>query len=147
MLLSGFLELFKNENLESLRIQTLASSGDQSSNQISHDWRFQLDQEALLKLWLGSQFSISPEIEIKERSRELQHARVITVDWASGKRSKVFLDQGMGYWRGRMPYRDQMGFDFRANHESQALQMLEKYKMAQMCPSGEWPTYMSLLVS
>lgn len=147
MLLSGFLELFKNEKLESLRIQTLASTGDQSSNQISHDWRFQLDQEALLKLWLGSQFSISPEIEIKERSRELQHARVITVDWASGKRSKVFLDQGMGYWRGRMPYRDQMGFDFRANHESQALQMLEKYKMAQMCPSGDWPTYMSLLVS
>jgi hypothetical protein len=40
-----------------------------------------------------------------------------------------------------MPYRDQMGFDFRANYESQALQMLEKYHMAQMCPSGDWPRH------
>ena len=33
----------------------------------------------------------------------------------SGKISKILLDQGMGYWRGRMPYRDQMGFDFNAS--------------------------------
>ncbi|CAI8798524.1 DEAD/DEAH box helicase domain-containing protein [Pseudomonas sp. IT-P44] len=147
MLLSGFLAFFRNEKLESLRIQTLAPSGDQFSSQISHDWMHANDQEALLKLWLGSQFSISPEIQIKDRNKDIQHGRVITVDWVSGKRCKIFLDQGMGYWRGKMPYRDQMSFNFRADHENQALQMLEKYKSAQMHPGGDWPTYMSVVVS
>lgn len=65
----------------------------------------------------------------------------------SGKISKILLDQGMGYWRGRMPYRDQMGFDFNASPHEQALQMVEKLSSAQMQQSGEWPTYVSCSIS
>ena len=146
MLLSGFLDIFKNSELKSLSIQTLAASSGQTSSLISHDWLHAADQESVLSLWLGSQFSLQPTINIKEHTRDLQHSREISVVWASGKRCKIFLDQGMGYWRGRMPHRAQMGFDFYSDYKGQAMQRLEKYKDASMAPSGDWSTYISVVV-
>ncbi|HEJ1890211.1 DEAD/DEAH box helicase [Pseudomonas aeruginosa] len=146
MLLSGFLDIFKNPELKNLSIQTLAASPGQMSSLTSHDWLDAADQEAVLSLWLGSQFSLEPKIDIKEHARDLQHSREISVIWASGKRCKIFLDQGMGYWRGRMPQRDQMGFDFYSECKGQAMQMLAKYKDASMVSGGEWPTCISVLV-
>lgn len=143
MLLSSFLELFRNDQLQSLAVQTLAPSGSQPSYLLSHDWMRVDDQEAILELWLKSQFDIAPRIHVMNSPRDLLHCRVITVNWMSGKISKILLDQGMGYWRGRMPYRDQMGFDFNASPHEQALQMVEKLSSAHMQQSGEWPTYIS----
>lgn len=136
MLLSGFLDIFKNPELKNLSIQTLAASPGQMSSLTSHDWLDAADQEAVLSLWLGSQFSLEPKIDIKEYARDLQHSREISVIWASGKRCRIFLDQGMGYWRGRMPQRDQMGFDFYSECKGQAMQMLAKYKDASMVSGG-----------
>lgn len=147
MLLSSFLELFRNDQLQSLAVQTLAPSGSQPSYLLSHDWMRVNDQEAILELWLKSQFDIAPNINVMNSPRDLLHCRVITVNWMSGKICKILLDQGMGYWRGRMPYRDQMGFDFNAQHHDQAMQMIEKYSYAQMQQSGEWPTYISCVVT
>jgi len=147
MLLSSFLDLFRNDQLQSLAVQTLAPSGSQPSYLLSHDWMRVDDQEAILELWLKSQFDIAPNISVMNSPRDLLHCRVITVNWMSGKISKILLDQGMGYWRGRMPYRDQMGFDFNASPHEQALQMVEKLSSAQMQQSGEWPTYVSCSIS
>jgi len=147
MLLSSFLELFRSEKLQSLSVQTLAPSGSQPSYLLSHDWMRADDQEAILELWLKSQFDIVPNINVMNSPRDLLHCRVITVNWMSGKISKILLDQGMGYWRGRMPYRDQMGFDFNASPHEQALQMVEKHSSAHMQQSGEWPTYISCSMS
>lgn len=147
MLLSRFLELFRNDQLQSLAVQTLAPSGSQPSYLLSHDWMRVDDQEAILELWLKSQFDIAPNINVMNSPRDLLHCRVITVNWMSGKISKILLDQGMGYWRGRMPYRDQMGFDFNASPHEQALQMVEKLSSAHMQQSGGWPTYISCSMS
>lgn len=146
MLLSGFLELFRSDQLQSLAVQTLAPSGSQPSYLLSHDWMRVDDQEAILELWLKSQFDIAPNINVMNSPRDLLHCRVITVNWKSSKISKILLDQGMGYWRGRMPYRDQMNFDFNAQHHDQAMQMIEKYSYVQMQQSGEWPTYISCVI-
>lgn len=147
MLLSSFLELFRSEQLQSLSVRTLAPTSSQPSYLLSHDWMRVDDQEAILDLWLKSQFDTVPNINVMSSPRDLLHCRVITVNWTSGKISKILLDQGMGYWRGRMPYRDQMGFDFNAPPHEQALQMLEKLSSAQMQQSGEWPTYISCSIS
>ncbi|SEI67225.1 hypothetical protein SAMN04244572_01275 [Azotobacter beijerinckii] len=147
MLLSGFWELLRSDQLQSLAVQTLAPSGSQPSYLLSHDWICVDDQAAILELWLKSQFDIAPSITVMHSPRDLLHCRAITVNWASGKISKILLDQGMGYWRGRTPYRDQMNFDFNAQHHDQAMQMIEKYSYAQMQQSGEWPTYISCVVT
>ena len=146
MLLSGFLALFRSDQLQSLTVQTLAPSGSQPSYLFSHDWMRVDDQQAILELWLKSQFDIQPSINVMNRPRDLLHCRVITVSWASGKTSKILLDQGMGYWRVRVPSRDQMNFDFSAPHHNQAMQMLEKYPYVEMQQSGDWPTYISCII-
>lgn len=147
MLLSSFLELFRNDQLQSLAVQTLAPGGSQPSYLLSHDWLRAENQEAILELWLKSQFDIPPKIIIMKNPRELLHCRIITVNWASGKISKILLDQGMGYWRGIAPYKDQMIFDFNASNQDQALQMVEKYAYLQMQQIGNWPTYISCSIS
>lgn len=147
MLLSNFLELFRSEKLQSLSVQTLAPSGSQPSYLLSHDWMRADDQEAILELWLKSQFDIAPNINVMSSPRDLLHCRVITVNWGSGTTSKILLDQGMGYWRGRMPHREQMGFDFNVSPHEQALQMLDKLSSVHMQQSGEWPTYISCSMS
>lgn len=147
ILLSRFLELFNHQMLTSLRVQTLAVGGSQFSTAISHDWLRVSDQNEILRLWLGTQFAIEPTVEIRNHNKELQHSREILVEWKSGKRSKIYLDQGMGYWRGRMPTRDQMRFDFDGDIQSQVIKMLDVYEKATMIPAAEWGTYMSILVS
>lgn len=146
MMLSGFLDIFNNESLEHLTVQAIASTYSKTSYLINHDWQSSNDQEVVLKRWLGSQLGITPIVEIKEKNWELQHSRVITVDWTSGKKCKIFLDQGMGYWRGMMPYKDQMRFDFSASIEQQITELLDKYKHVRMQQSGDWPTYVSVVV-
>lgn len=147
MLLTSFLELFRSKTLQSLSLHTLAPSGSQPSFLLSHDWMRADDQEAILELWLKSQFDLLPDINVMNSPRDLLHSRVITVNWASGKTSKILLDQGMGYWRAQMPYRDQMYFDFNASPDKQALQMLDKFSCALMHQSGDWPTYISCSIS
>lgn len=147
MLLSGFLEIFRSKKLESLTVNTLESYSRQPSYRLNHDWMNEDDQKSLLKLWLKSQFGINPIITTMSNPRDLLHSRVITVNWASGKISKILLDQGMGYWYARMPYREEMNFDFNDSPENQARKIIEKYAIAHMSQGGDWPTYISCSIS
>jgi DEAD/DEAH box helicase domain-containing protein len=147
MLLSGFLALFDTEQLDSLNIEVLepASQSNRSSFFIYHDWR---DEEALrciLSKWLSDLLGVEPDIKVHRIPRDMQHGRVITIDWASGLQSKIILDQGMGYWTPQFPYRDQRNFDFYQNYDLQFDQMREKYEMANMVARAEWPTYITVL--
>lgn len=146
MLLNGFLELFTGDKLQSLTVQTLASNTTQPSFQVSHDWTRPDDQQAVIEHWLKERLDVSPNITMMNKAYELLHGRVITVEWASGKVSKILLDQGMGYWRARMPYRDQLNFDFNASHDEQLQQLIKKYSHARMQQRGEWPTYISCIM-
>ncbi|EZQ18206.1 DEAD/DEAH box helicase [Halopseudomonas bauzanensis] len=146
MFLTGFLELFRSDELQTISIQTLAPGGNQPSYLLNHDWMRADEQKSVLRFWLTEQFDIEPDITLMSSPRDLLHCRVITVRWASGRISKILLDQGMGYWRGRMPYRDQMNFDFNMSPHDQKDVMLEKYSYVQMQQSGEWPTYVSCVI-
>lgn len=145
MLLGGFLSLFKNDSLKKLDIQTLEPSNMQTSSTFKHDWRHSSDLEKLIELWLGSILNVAPNVQIKQKPYELQHGRVITVFWASGKQSRIIMDQGMGYWQPRTLHRDDLNFDFYQSAECQAIQMVDKYRIANMLNGGAWATFMTIL--
>jgi hypothetical protein len=145
MLLGSFLSLFKSDQLATIEIQTLEPTSTQFPNLLNHDWKETEDLTAVTRLWLGSILNITPNIEIKQKSRDLQHGRVITVVWASGTQSKIFLDQGMGYWLARTHYKDQLAFDFYQSYEGQVKAMLDSFNITNMAAGGEWPTYITIL--
>jgi DEAD/DEAH box helicase domain-containing protein len=144
MVLGGFLSLFKNSRLTSLQVETLEPGFSAANNTIKHDWSSVSDLEALIVAWLEATAGIVPQVQIKQKSYDLQHSRVISVIWASGKHSRIILDQGMGYWGPRMRYRDELNFDFHRKLEDQVLQMVDKYRSATMTNGGAWPTFMTV---
>ena len=148
LLLSGFLGVFKNDDLQTLQITALAAKPvpNQSGYLLSHDWMSEEEQSAILRKWFKSQFAVSPKISLFSRPKELQHSRLISIKWKSGKVSKIYLDQGMGYWRAHMPFARDMNYDFNAPVDSQLMRMLEIYKTAKMTQHGDWNTFMSVLI-
>ena len=143
ILLSGFLYLFKNDDLERVEVQSLKSVCRDNSYLIKHDWVYQDDQEDILEQWLKMVMGCAPDISLKDKPWDLLHGRVITVNWKSGKQSRILLDQGMGYWQPKTLYSDQREFDFSASPKEQLLEMANKFKAINMANSGVWPTYMS----
>lgn len=143
MLLTGFLEVFQGGGLESLSIASLAVNSGQQSAVLSHDWLQPAEQKAVLGGWLHDRLGIEPVITLERSGRDLLHGRAFTITWQSGRVSKIFLDQGMGYWRPRMEYRSQMGFDFHGTVQQQLADMDSKYSVASMLQGGEWPTFIS----
>lgn len=144
MLIGCFLKLLKSEKLKSLKIKTLESSNLQPNNFIHHDWKTVNDLNTMMCLWLGQIFNLNPEIEIKQKNRDLQHSREISIKWASGLNSTIILDQGMGYWQVQMPHRAQLIFNFHQDYEDQVKDMLKKFQIAKVVANVEWPTYITI---
>lgn len=144
MVLGGFLSLFKNSRLASLQVEALDPGYVQAHNTIKHDWSSASDLESVITAWLEATVGIAPQVRLKQKPYELQHSRVISVKWASGKHSRIILDQGMGYWVPRMLHRDELNFDFYRKLEDQVLQMVEKYRGAMMSNGGIWPTFITV---
>ncbi|MDN7735258.1 hypothetical protein [Burkholderia gladioli] len=142
----GFLSLFKNSGLRHLEIATLRPQPTtQVSNSIKHDWGRSEDMMELVKAWLQTMVSVEPQVRMVEKSYDLQHSRVISVSWASGRKTKLILDQGVGYWQPKAAYRDQLYFDFSGSLEAQANSMVEQYKITNMTNGGTWPTFLSIV--
>lgn len=141
LLMSGFLSLFSNDRLRSLRIITLEPQvGNQPSNSIKHDWPRPRDMEQLIEGWLEATVSIKPQVTMCEKAQDMQHSRVLSVSWASGRKTKLILDQGAGYWQPRTPYRDQVYFNFNEHVEAQGTRMFEQYRITNMMNGGIWKT-------
>ncbi|WP_031360989.1 DEAD/DEAH box helicase [Caballeronia sordidicola] len=145
MVLGGFLSLFKNNDLLRLEIKILQPQATRLSNSIKHDWSRREDLNELAKAWLQTIVSVEPRILMVEKSYDLQHSRVISISWASGKKSKLILDQGVGYWQPKTPYREQTYFDFNGSLETQARQMEDQYKITNMINGGAWPTFLTIV--
>ena len=142
--MGSFLQVFKGESLKGVKIQTAESAGSQQSGYLfHHDWLHKKDLAAVVPRWLQRSLRVPVEFETKPHAADLQHGRVLTVDWASGIKSKVILDQGMGYWR----VRDQTKFDFSLSPEVQVTRMAEKLMSATMVQSGLWPTYITVMAT
>jgi hypothetical protein len=144
MVLGGFLSLFKNSRLSSLQVETLDPAYGQANHTIKNDWTSASDLETLVAVWLEATTGIAPQVTLKQKAYELQHSRVISVTWASGKQSRIILDQGMGYWTPKMRHREELNFDFYRKLEDQMAQMVEKYRAATMVNGGSWPTFITV---
>lgn len=145
MVLGGFLSLFKNNELRRLEIATLQPQSTQVSNSVKHDWSRREDMKQLVMAWLQNMVSVEPQITMVEKSYDLQHSRVISVSWASGRKTRLILDQGVGYWQPKVAFRDQLYFDFNDSLEAQASRMADQYKITNMNNGGTWPTFMSIV--
>ena len=145
MLFTGFVKLFEGAELKTITVSTLGVGGGQPSSSMSHDWQRAEDQKAIMAEWLAAQLGIKPQITLERNSRDILHGRSLSVTWHSGRVSQILLDQGMGYWRPRMPYRDELNFDFQASALRQLEDIGEKYSRAQMQQGGQWPTYISCI--
>ncbi|ANC44724.1 DEAD/DEAH box helicase [Pandoraea pnomenusa] len=146
MLVGGLLSIFKSSELRRLEIATLRPQVTQVSNHIKHDWSRAEDMRELMRAWLQTMVSVEPQITMVEKPYDLQHSRVISVSWASGRKTKLILDQGVGYWQPKTAYRDQTYFDFNESLEAQGSRMVEQYKLANMVNGGTWPTFLSIVM-
>ena len=145
MLFTGFVKLFEGPELKTISVDTLSVSGGQPSSSMNHDWQRTEDQKVIMADWLAEQIGIEPKVSLERNSRDVLHGRSMRVTWQSGRVSQILLDQGMGYWRPRMPYRDELDFDFHASAQRQMEDIGKKYARAQMQQGGQWPTYISCI--
>jgi DEAD/DEAH box helicase domain-containing protein len=142
-LLGSFLQTFKGANLKGVKIKTgEPTSSQQAGYLFNHDWLHAKDLATVIPRWLERSLRVPVEVEMKQ-ARDLQHSRILTIDWVSGVRSKIILDQGMGYWR----VRDQTRFDFSLSPEGQVTRIAERLMSATMVQSGAWPTYMTVMAA
>lgn len=146
MLLTGFVKLFEGAELQTILINTLSVNAGQPSSSMNHDWQRADDQKKIMAQWMAEQLGVEPKITLERNSRDILHGRSLMVQWRSGQVSQILLDQGMGYWRPRMPYRAELGFDFQASIIRQMEGIGEKYSKAQMQQGGQWPTFISCII-
>jgi hypothetical protein len=145
-LLNSFLQVFKSDVLKNVKIQTAGLSASQPGYLFSHDWVHGKDLSAVTTRWLTTALRAPVSLDIAPNSRDVQHSRVLTVHWASGIRSRIILDQGMGYWRMDVSDRSHGRFDFGQSVQNQIHLMGEKVKAAKMVQSGTWSTLMTVIV-
>jgi hypothetical protein len=146
MLLEGFLRVFSTDTKD-ISITTVESSANKAGFLMNHDWQNSSDQRDTLSGWIEITTGVKPKVTLVDKPYKISHGRLLKVEWASGKISQLILDQGMGYWRPRMPYRDQMEFDFSISIEDQLKGMNDKSDIALMNNSGNWPTFITAIPS
>lgn len=144
MILHGFLKLFNNDTTTTVKIQTLAANGNyRPSYLIHHNWNSQEDQSNILKTWLGEKLGKKIEVIVKEQIRDVPHGRTLCVEWLSGQQTRIFLDQGMGYWKSSMSSYERQ-FQFSGTHEEQIIEISRKYRQARMVNCGCWSTHFTI---
>lgn len=62
--------------------------------------------------WLNGTVGAPVTVGYVQQTRDLQHGRVLRLDWAAGAKTEIILDQGMGYWRSEQDGRAHTHFDF-----------------------------------
>lgn len=140
MILNGFLKLFNSEKLASIEIRALAANNsDRPGYYLHHNWRSSEDQSGVIKNWLGKKLDKKINVVIKEKIQDLPHARILNIEWLSGKKTRISIDQGMGYWRSNLPNYER-NFQFANSAEEQVDEITSKYRVAEMINGGEWPT-------
>ncbi|WP_029134079.1 DEAD/DEAH box helicase [Sedimenticola selenatireducens] len=145
LLLGNFLAVFANDKLKAIELKTLRSSSSRFGSEIKHDWIDWNVQDSILREWVGRVLRVDVDVKLIERPYEMQHSRELIIQWESGAKSKMILDQGMGYWQPRGPYRSDRSFDFNLKNDQQIERMIEKYKVLDMLNAGAWPTVLTIL--
>ncbi|SDX49204.1 ATP-dependent helicase YprA, contains C-terminal metal-binding DUF1998 domain [Allochromatium warmingii] len=91
---SGGLSVTTQVQIETATLERLSS---ESPRWLFHDWCDALDRRQVAEDWFGAQW---PNFTWNEKpTRELPHARELTLTWNDGQTWSMRLDQGFGYWR------------------------------------------------
>lgn len=144
-LLNSFFQVFRSDALKEVKIQTAASSESQPGYMFTHDWVHGRDLTAVATRWLTGTLRAPVIVDIAPKSGDLQHSRVLTVQWASGIKSRIILDQGMGYWRLDVNDRTCGRFDFSQSIQNQIQRMAERVKAAKIVQAGRWSTLVTVV--
>ncbi|ANG63069.1 DEAD/DEAH box helicase [Marinobacterium aestuarii] len=144
MLLAGFMQVLKSDQLKTVRVDTVAGSGTSGTADLWNDWPQPDDMEDALKHWLSAVLGTVPDVYIHNSVREVSHRRVLTLELQSGSLLKLAFDQGMGYWICTSLAYGLKRFNFADDSLGQANQMLERWKGVKMLNGGDWPTDIAL---
>ena len=147
VLLSGFIELLSGDELESVEIRTLRPKVNAAypSREIKHDWIRDSDLTNCIEMLFSGAFGITPTVQLFDKTYDLQHGRSMEIEWASGRKSTLLFDQGMGYWNPKVQTKQQQLFNFSATADAQEEKMQRVFDTALMVNSGQWPTYLTVV--
>lgn len=146
MLLGGVLSVFDNAALQTVEIQTVGpdATATKAKWNLKHDWASDVILGDMIRAWISERLDVAPAINVRPSNYDVQHGRVLTVDWQSGRQSRIVLDQGMGYWAARSLYRDEQNFDFSATEAAQLKVMRERLRGILVSNPVTWPTYLTV---
>lgn len=142
MLLGGILSMFKNSELQQVIINMQNfSANERYSRKIDHDWPDGQTFKSIMTKWVEEDLSTLPDIHLSGRATDLPHGRSLLIEWKSGRKTKIFFDQGMGYWRPNGSYHD-VGFNFNLSPDKQLDHMAQVYNRLNVEHGSHWPTYL-----
>ncbi len=140
LLLAGFMQLLRSEQLNKVVVTTVASQSKYDGEWLWDNWNNVDDMVSAVKQWLSAALGVEPEVSIHNSLMEVSHRRVLTLELESGSSLKLAFDQGMGYWQCTSLAHGLKKFNFSQDSEGQAKQMLERWKGVKMLNGGDWPT-------
>ena len=119
-----------------VRTEQLPTYGRPPAN-VDRDWQRSDSRRSVARSLLPS---FADRVDLKEARRgDLQHARVLTIDWSDGTSWTIHLDQGFGYWRPTRP----QPFPFERPPASQA-KALRRGDLEICASSNRFPTFLFL---
>lgn len=144
MVLMAFLEAFRNDQTKHVVLETVADNSNSSSHLLWHNWPDIYGMQQTVTKWIQLRYELKPSIEIHNRTSDLTHRRILTLEFASGAKWKLAFDQGMGYWEASTFNRDNNGFDFDLDAEGQLARILNIWPNMKLKNAGDWPTDISI---
>jgi DEAD/DEAH box helicase domain-containing protein len=142
-LLNSFIHIFKGDTLQAVMIQTVEKPWGTSGRKFFDDWLHPKDEAEVVNKWMSATVG-APVVVAFIPAGDLQHGRVLKIDWASGAKTQIILDQGMGHWHLEQSKTNVPWFDFGQSPSNQVKRMGEVVRFARMVPSGKWPTYITI---
>lgn len=142
LLLEKMLSSFPLNDCE-IEVQTVKVQGEFTSQFIDANWIDSEDQRAVIAEWLGFNLKAQVTVHMESTPKTMSHGRVLSLEWESGKTTKILLDQGVGYWDKVRTNNDR--FNFRGD-VAQQLQAIQEYQnFAIMINSASWPTFITVV--
>ncbi|WP_199775702.1 helicase-related protein [Pseudoalteromonas sp. T1lg22] len=119
--------------------------GNGQAYAIQHDWDYDEDYKSIFSAWL--QFKVSPSANlILTEKYKVPHRRTFLLEFESGEKVTITLDQGVGYWKLRVG-QGLHKMDFMLTAEEQLKHLLEVEKNAYVKNSADWETWFTVSVN
>ncbi len=131
------------EDVSILSLSEPSSAARGWPNQLKHNWPEQADRLGVMNLMLH-RVGISSKIETFDK-RNIEHGRVLSVKFTSGKIAEIRLDQGVGYWEVSSPHFQNKKFDFNRSPAEQCSALLALDVRVEGQTSGSNPVFLRLL--